>query len=421
MLSAVQTNADIGTDYEDIGTGFTNNDLLLISLRGTVGTDTMERTIVLPFTAFSSERRVVLGLTGYNQAVLLQSSGGALRAKRGGGASAASSMVWKFISDARGAGDGLVLDGNDLDVSAGDGIEVDSDKVRVKLDGTSLARGANGLKVAGGGVGTTELEDGSVTAAKLEDGSVTAAKLAAGVGGNPRGAGDGLVLDGNDLDVSAGDGIEVDSDKVRVKLDGTSLARGANGLKVAGGGVGTTELEDGSVTAAKLEDGSVTAAKLAAGVGGNPRGAGDGLVLDGNDLDVSAGDGIEVDSDKVRVKLDGTSLARGANGLKVAAGLGVLADGAAIAWAAGTAPNASVVLGGDRTIGAPTGVEDGHYYAITLTQDATGGRAATWNAVYEFGGVGGAPTLAATPHARTKLLFTYEGAKMRCLGVVQGY
>ena len=51
--------------------------------------------------------------------------------------------------------------------------------------------------------------------------------------GEPRGAGDGLVLDGTSLDVNPGDGIEIATDKVRVKLDGATLTRGSAGLAVA--------------------------------------------------------------------------------------------------------------------------------------------------------------------------------------------
>ena len=47
---------------------------------------------------------------------------------------------------ARGAGDGLVLDGSDLDVNPGDGIEIDSDKVKVKAH-TGITVDSNGVSV----------------------------------------------------------------------------------------------------------------------------------------------------------------------------------------------------------------------------------------------------------------------------------
>jgi len=50
------------------------------------------------------------------------------------------------------AGNGLVKTGNTLDVGAGDGVEVAADSVAVKLDGGSLAKSGNGLKVANTGI-----------------------------------------------------------------------------------------------------------------------------------------------------------------------------------------------------------------------------------------------------------------------------
>ena len=50
----------------------------------------------------------------------------------------------------------------------------------------------------------------------------------------PRGAGAGLTLDGNDLDVNPGDGIEISSDKVRVK------PKSAGGITVDSDGVAVT-------------------------------------------------------------------------------------------------------------------------------------------------------------------------------------
>ena len=67
-------------------------------------------------------------------------------------------------------------------------------------------------------------------------------KLAAGIpswatlpsGATVRGAGDGLVLDGNDLDVNVGNGLEISSDAVRVRLSGSTLGRTASGMSVLG-------------------------------------------------------------------------------------------------------------------------------------------------------------------------------------------
>ena len=244
----------------------------------------------------------------------------------------------------RGAGDGLVLDGNDLDVNPGDGIEIASDKVRVKLDGSTLARSSSGVKLADSVardrgawaastsyvVGDVVSRSGNVYRCKTanSDAAFTASKWdqldAAAV--TVRGAGDGLVLDGNDLDVNPGDGIEIASDKVRVKLDGTTLSRGSDGLAVANPFTDSDETKlDGIATGAEVNvqadwdqasttDDSYIRNKPTIPT---PRGAGDGLVLNGNALDVNPGDGIETDSDKVRVKLDGSTLTRDSDGLSV--------------------------------------------------------------------------------------------------------
>ena len=57
-------------------------------------------------------------------------------------------------------------------------------------------------------------------------------------------------------------------------------------IAVESGGIDTDELADGGVTTAKIADAAVTEAKMAAGVLPTVRGAGTGLELDGDDLDV---------------------------------------------------------------------------------------------------------------------------------------
>ena len=97
-----------------------------------------------------------------------------------------------------------------------------------------------------------------------------------------------------------------------------------------------------------------------------------------------------------------------------------LVDGGNINWDLAAAPNASVVLGGNRNMAAPTGAQDGAYYLLTVQQDATGSRTLAWAGDYVFTGIGlaGAPTLAAGAGERTKFAFVREGGKMRCLGRV---
>jgi len=98
-------------------------------------------------------------------------------------------------------------------------------------------------------------------------------------------------------------------------------------------------------------------------------------------------------------------------------GLGALVDGANIAWPVSEKPNATVTLGGNRTMSAPSGAVDGHYYLLTIQQDNTGNRTLAWAADYVFTGIGfaGAPTIALPAGRRTKFGFVREAGAMRCL------
>ena len=70
----------------------------------------------------------------------------------------------------------------------------------------------------------------------------------------------------------------------------------------------------------------------------------------------------------------------------------VLTDAATIAWNAALGFNARVTLTANRTMGEPTNLQDGLTYALAITQDGTGSRTLSWNAVFDWGDVG-APTL----------------------------
>ena len=106
-------------------------------------------------------------------------------------------------------------------------------------------------------------------------------------------------------------------------------------------------------------------------------------------------------------------------------GLAALVDAPRIAWDVTAAPNARVVLGGNRTMAAPTGALDGGYYLLTVAQDATGNRTLAWDAAYVFDGINftgrESRILPSTAGARTKIAFTFEAGKMRSIGRVTGF
>jgi len=148
----------------------------------------------------------------------------------------------------------------------------------INLDGSSLATGANGLKVGTGGISTLMIADDAVTAAKLADASVVTAALA-GTSVTADKLADNAVTTAkiSDSSVTAaklagsipadklvlGNGVENSGGSLIVSLDGGTLALGAGGLSVAAGGIGSTELAATSVTAAKLGANAVETAKIA--------------------------------------------------------------------------------------------------------------------------------------------------------------
>jgi hypothetical protein len=60
-----------------------------------------------------------------------------------------------------------------------------------------------------------------------------------------------------------------------------------------------------------------------------------------------------------------------------------LTDAANIAWPI-TRRKAKVTLGGSRAMQEPTGAVEGAFYALTVIQDATGGRLLTWASCFEW-------------------------------------
>jgi hypothetical protein len=86
-----------------------------------------------------------------------------------------------------------------------------------------------------------------------------------------------------------------------------------------------------------------------------------------------------------------------------------LTDGATITpdFAAGN--NFSVTLGGNRTLANPTNLTAGQSGAITITQDATGGRTLAFGSNWKFPG-GTAPTLTTTAAAVDVIAYYVESA-----------
>jgi hypothetical protein len=97
-----------------------------------------------------------------------------------------------------------------------------------------------------------------------------------------------------------------------------------------------------------------------------------------------------------------------------------LTDAATIAWAASAAQTATFTfVSTNRTMGAPTGLVNGAFYALAVIQNG-GSNTITWNAVFKWTG-GTAPTLSTAASARDFFVFRSDGTNLyeqgRSIGV----
>lgn len=88
----------------------------------------------------------------------------------------------------------------------------------------------------------------------------------------------------------------------------------------------------------------------------------------------------------------------------------ILTDDATINWNIAQGPVATITLGGNRTIAAPTNLKVGTF-VLHVVQDATGGRTLTWNSVFKWP-AGIAPTLTSTGSRRDIFSFVCDGTNL---------
>ena len=89
---------------------------------------------------------------------------------------------------------------------------------------------------------------------------------------------------------------------------------------------------------------------------------------------------------------------------------GTLTDGATINWNLNQYQVATVTLGGNRTVAAPTNMAVGTF-VLRVKQDATGSRTLTWNSVFKFP-AGVTPPLSTTGNATDIISFICDGTYM---------
>lgn len=88
----------------------------------------------------------------------------------------------------------------------------------------------------------------------------------------------------------------------------------------------------------------------------------------------------------------------------------ILTDGTTINWDVSLGSVATVTLGGNRTIAAPTNLKIGSYI-LHIIQDGTGGRTVTWNSVFKWP-AGVAPVLTTTGNRRDLFSFVCDGTNL---------
>lgn len=92
-------------------------------------------------------------------------------------------------------------------------------------------------------------------------------------------------------------------------------------------------------------------------------------------------------------------------------GNATLTDGATVAWAANTQQVATFTfVSTNRTMGAPTGLVNGAFYALAVIQNG-GSNTLTWNSVFKWNG-GVAPTLSTAAGAKDFFVFRSDGTNL---------
>lgn len=88
-----------------------------------------------------------------------------------------------------------------------------------------------------------------------------------------------------------------------------------------------------------------------------------------------------------------------------------LTDAATINWNLSQGAMATVTLGGNRTLAAPTNLVNGATYVLIIKQDSGGNRTLSFNGVFKFPS-GVAPVLSSSPNAVDIVSFLCDGTNL---------
>lgn len=174
-------------------------------------------------------------------------------------ASAIKAYVDAQLPDNFAGGDGIVITdgaGTDtiaVDLATNSGLEFATGKLQLDLSDSSLFKDSEGVRVklkaeTGGSISTDAgglyIADAAVSNAKLANSTISGVSLGSNLN-SISAAADGAIT------FSSYNGSAAVSN-VSVQVDGTTIAKASNALKIADGGVGSTQLADSSVSAAKV-------------------------------------------------------------------------------------------------------------------------------------------------------------------------
>lgn len=181
------------------------------------------------------------------------------------------------------ANSGMQITSGELELNVSNGLELNGGAVRAKLDGSTLALSASGLKV--GTITSSEMGANSVLAASIADGAiddsamladsvVIAAKIASNAITEAKistGAVSLNKLAANSVDASklansvAGSGLTGGAGSaLAVNVDDSSIEVGGSGLNVKSAGIVAAMLAASSVETGKVADDAITAPKIGA-------------------------------------------------------------------------------------------------------------------------------------------------------------
>jgi hypothetical protein len=195
-------------------------------------------------------------------------------------------------------------------------------------------------------------------------------------------------------------------DFVKVASSVINLASEVTGtLPVANGGTGQTTYTDGQLLIGNTTGNTLTKATLTAGSNVTITNSAGAITI------ASTGSGGSLPSQTGNsgkyLTTDGVnpSWAVVANDITQ-----TLVDGATVNWNTSLGNIATLTLGGNRIIAAPTNMS-AQTYILVLNQDATGNRTVTWNAVFKWPG-GALPVLSTAANAKDIFSFFSDGTNM---------